>query len=43
MKYINESDELLLEDESQRMRLTGDIPIDKLITGQVHSKNITVC
>jgi hypothetical protein len=32
-KYINENDELILEDEAQRVRLVGEIPIEKLITG----------
>ncbi|CAB3982528.1 DNA polymerase delta subunit 2 [Paramuricea clavata] len=35
VKYINENDELILEDENQRVRLVGEIPIDKLITGVI--------
>lgn len=32
-KYINESDELILEDEAQRVKLGGAIPTEKLVTG----------
>jgi DNA polymerase delta subunit 2 len=32
-KYIDETDELILEDEAQRVRLIGEIPIDRLVTG----------
>ena len=32
-KYIHKTDSLVLEDEAQRINLTGDIPIDQLVSG----------
>ncbi|XP_065065704.1 DNA polymerase delta subunit 2-like [Rhopilema esculentum] len=34
-KYIDETDELIIEDESQRVSLTGDIPIQTCVTGTI--------
>ena len=33
-KYIDETDELIIEDESQRVSLTGNIPIQSCVTGE---------
>ena len=35
IKYTNESDELILEDEAQRVKLVGEIPIEQLVTGVI--------
>ncbi len=32
-KYLHKTDSLVLEDEAQRINLTGDIPVDELLTG----------
>ena len=32
-KYIYKTDSLVLEDEAQRIILTGDIPVNELLTG----------
>ena len=32
-KYINKTDWLVLEDQAQRIHLTGDIPVDEMLTG----------
>ena len=32
-KYICKTDSLVLEDAAQRIILTGDIPVDELLTG----------
>lgn len=32
-KYIYKTDSLVLEDAAQRIILTGDIPVDELLTG----------
>lgn len=33
-KYVSESDEIVLEDEVQRIQLIGNIDISKLVTGR---------
>lgn len=33
VKYADDSDELVIEDESERVALTGDIPVGTSVTG----------
>lgn len=33
MKYADDGDELVIEDESERVVITGNIPVGKVVTG----------
>lgn len=33
MKYVEDSDELVIEDETERVALTGNIPVGTSVTG----------
>ena len=32
-KYADDGDELVIEDESERVTITGNVPVGKIVTG----------
>lgn len=35
-KYIHEDDELILEDGQSRAKLVGNLPLNDIVTGNIH-------